>query len=212
MNFEQFKTSISKVPFTDEIEYQQAIMWLHPEILPVGVVSIGDTKSAIIKIRDSVINPYGKRVPVITIFKEAFAGQDQVEEIVLPYTIERIPTGAFAGCTNLKRITIPGKIKSIGEGTFAGCIHLEDIYYEGTMEEWNNIDIVHHKHEIEFGDTAPGSPVEQIKAERLRFIPGNEALFTANIHFQCALTDNKSSASFELKIKGNDITDLFKID
>lgn len=212
MNFEEFKASISGVPFTDEIEYQQTIMWLHPEILPVGVISIGDTKSTIIKIRDSVVNPYGKRVPVITLFKEAFAGQEHVEEIVLPYTIERIPVGAFAGCTNLKRITIPGNIKTIGEGTFAGCEHLEDVYYEGTMDEWNNIDIVHHRHEIEFGAPIPGSPVEQIKAERQRFIPGNEALFTANIHFHCVLTDNKSKSSFELKIKGDDVTDFFRLD
>lgn len=43
---------------------------------------------------------------------------------------------------------------------------LEDVYFEGTMEEWNRINIIHHKYEVEFGQLIPGTPVQEVKAER----------------------------------------------
>ena len=107
-------------------------------------------------------------------------------DIILPSGIDHLPDGgAFAGCRNLKRITIPRRISYIGPGTFEGCDSLEDVYYEGTPEEWKKVSIVCKKHEIEFGPLIPGSPVETVTAERYVHIPGNEALFRANIHFRC---------------------------
>ena len=81
------------------------------------------------------------------------------------------------------------------EGTFAGCKQLEDVYFEGTMEEWNRIHIIHHKHEVEFGQLIPGTPVQEVKAERMIFIPGNEAIFSANIHFLCRLPGESFNCS-----------------
>ena len=88
---------------------------------------------------------------------------------------------------------------------------LEDVYYEGTMEEWKSIDIVHDRHEIEFGDLIPGSPLQEIKAERLMHVPGNDALFMANIHFRCALPDSACNSDFEINVKGKDVTECFRI-
>ncbi|MCR5627721.1 MAG: hypothetical protein K6F99_10405 [Lachnospiraceae bacterium] len=53
------------------------------------------------------------------------------------------------------------------------------------MEDWKTIDIVTEKHEIDFGDFIPGSPVSEIEDERLVHIPGNDALYRATIHFCC---------------------------
>ena len=211
MNFNEYKEKIKNVPYTDSLEYQQAILWLHPEILPLGVVSIGNPGCSIIKVPEKVTNKYGRIVPVIAISKKAFFEKKDLTDIVLPHCIERIPMGAFAGCSSLKAITIPRKVKIIKEGTFAGCNQLEDIYYEGTMEEWEKIDIVHQKHEIEFGKLISGTPVHEIQSERMLNIPGNEALFSANIHFRCKLSEQEQNSVFELKTGNKDITDFFRI-
>ena len=210
MNFKEYEETIKDKPYTETLEYSQAIMWLHPELLPLGVVSIGEEYPEIVKIPNRIANRYGRKVPIIAIARNAFADHVKVTDIVLPSTIERIPTGAFAGCSGLKRITIPKKIKTIREGTFAGCDNLEDVYFEGSMEEWRKINIVHDKHEIEFGKLIPGTPVHEIKAERLLHVPGNDALLTANIHFHCALSDLKYDSRFELTVDGKDITDFFR--
>ena len=211
MNFNEYEEMIRNMPYTATLEYQLAIMWLHPDILPLGVTSIGNTDSSIIKIPSRTKNQYGKIVPVIAISKHVFAGKDYITDIVLPPGIERLPAGAFAECRGLKRITIPQKVKTIKKGTFAGCNQLEDVYYEGTKEEWKKLNIVHQKHEIAFGDLIPGTPVHEIKAERILHIPGNEALFAANIHFLCKLSDQDVNSSFGLCIGKEDITDFFRI-
>ena len=92
----------------------------------------------------------------------------------------------------------------------AGCDNLEDVYFEGSMEEWRKINIVHDKHEIEFGKLISGTPVHEIKAERLLHVPGNDALLTANIHFHCAFSDLECDSRFELTMGGKDITDFFR--
>ena len=210
MNFKEYEETIKIRPYSETLEYSQAIMWLHPEVLPLGVVSIGEEYPEIVKIPNRIANRYGRKVPIIAIARNAFADHVKVTDIVLPSTIERIPTGAFAGCSGLKRITIPKKIKTIREGTFAGCDNLEDVYFEGSMEEWRKINIVHDKHEIEFGKLISGTPVHEIKAERLLHVPGNDALLTANIHFHCAISDLECDLRFELTMGGKDITDFFR--
>ena len=156
------------------------------------------------------MNRYGRNVPVITFSRQAFSGKSNITDIVLPQSIERFPKGAFEGCTGLKRITVPRKVKVIKEGTFAGCKQLEDVYFEGTMEEWNRINIIHHKHEVEFGQLIHGTPVQEVKAERMIFIPGNEVIFSANIHFLCRLPRENFNCSFNVKVGNKDTTEFFR--
>lgn len=210
MDFAEYKEMIEKVHYTDTLEYLPAITWLHPERLPVGVISLGNADCGIIKIPGRVASSAGIKVPVIAIGKNVFSGRSDLTDIVLPQSIERLPEGAFKGCTGLKRIIIPRNVTAIKVGTFAGCDQLEDIYYEGTSEEWDSIDIAHRRHEIEFGALIPGTPINVIKAERMLHVPGNEALFTANIHFYCKLSEDYPGAAFAVKTADRDITDLFR--
>ena len=210
LNFVEYKSVIEDTPYTDSLKYKPVVFWVHSEHLPLGLVSVGENVSGIVKIPDHIVNKAGCRVPVIAINKNAFAGHDRITDIVLPSGIERIPAGAFSGCSGLRRITIPRKIKTIQEGAFAGCDNLEDVYYEGTREEWKNVKIVHQKHEIEFGEFIPGTPVQRIKAERLVHIPGNEALLKANIHFHCSLSDSERDPAYSLWTGNKDVTVLFR--
>ena len=56
--------------------------------------------------------------------------------------IQAIKGGTFDGCSSLKTISLPKSITSIGEYCFDGCVSLTDVYYSGTEEEWNNIEIL----------------------------------------------------------------------
>ncbi len=77
----------------------------------------------------------------------------------VPYSVESIGFSAFWGC-NLTSIVILGRVKTIGEQAFGNCENLTDVYYPGTEEEWNDVEIetnnsallnatIHFEHEHE---------------------------------------------------------------
>ncbi len=83
--------------------------------------------------------------PVVTIMDGGFFGS-HIKEIVIPEGIEIIEPNAFEGCENLEKITLPSTIKSIGKsiisyesGSSAFSL-IKDIYYNGTIENWCNIE------------------------------------------------------------------------
>ena len=47
----------------------------------------------------------------------------------------------FYDCNNLKTIVIPISVTSIDHYAFSGCTSLADVYYKGSENDWNNIDI-----------------------------------------------------------------------
>lgn len=64
-------------------------------------------------------------------------------KIVLPETITQIGDRAFSGCDTLGVIILPDSITDIGTSAFTGCTNLTNssIYYTGTVEQWNRINI-----------------------------------------------------------------------
>ncbi len=205
MNFKEYRKKIEQVPYTRGLEYCVAVFWLHPEILPLGLVSLKGVTDEIIKVAPNIKNRYGRVVPVISVAAKAFRGNKTVTDIILPSRIGTIPVGAFAGCANLKRIYLPKGIRQIKEKTFEGCSSLEDVYYEGSPNDWKAVHIAHEQHETEFGDLIPGTPVQTIESVRWIRVPGNEALFTANIHFLC-IFDEEDALSESAVTSGEDVT------
>lgn len=212
INYEEYLESIKDVEVSPCLEYGLAIIWLHPEILPVCLISTDKCDLPVIRVPERIKNKYGRTVPMIAIAREAFAGNETVTDAILPSTVERLPAGAFSGCRNLKNVTIPKNVKTIKEKTFEGCASLKNVFYEGTPEEWDGIEIIHEKHEIDFGNNLPGTPVRSIEFERRINVPGNEALLSANIHFRCELERSGKPSSFQIKTGGKDITDAFRTD
>ena len=80
--------------------------------------------------------------------------------IVIPATspegdlVTEIDSAVFAG-TNIQSISIPASVTYIGRRAFNNCNALTDVYFDGSEEQWNNLDI--------------GS--------------GNDALLNATVHF-----------------------------
>lgn len=88
----------------------------------------------------SVTIPESVRSSVTVIDSYAFKGCQTLTHITIPDGITEIGDYAFAGCSNLTSVTIPGSVKRIAHGAFYNS-HLTTIYYGGTHDDWENIEI-----------------------------------------------------------------------
>ena len=145
----------------------------------------GTTIPEVIKLPRKAINRWGNEVPVSGFLPGVFSGNGFVTDIILHPGIGGFPEGAFGGCKNLRRITIPKRVREIKRNVFAGCHSLEDVYYEGTREEWEKINIYMGTRIVKTGALIPGTPVCEVVADYEKHDPGNDALLKANIHFNC---------------------------
>ena len=96
------------------------------------------TKKIVLGTGDCVIPTDGS---VTKIGERAFEDCSSLTDITIPNGVTEIQLRAFYGCSNLESITIGSGVTSIGDYAFCNCSNLTDIYYEGTMDQWNNIDL-----------------------------------------------------------------------
>ena len=64
---------------------------------------------------------------VTNIGEEAFSGNKNIEQIILPKGLTSIADQVFMDCTNLKTVSIPDTVISIGRGAFGDCTNLEEV-------------------------------------------------------------------------------------
>lgn len=57
----------------------------------------------------------------------------------IPYSVTKINEYAFANCNRIYSLVIPNSLNEIGVDAFLNCTSLSRIYYDGTKEEWDNI-------------------------------------------------------------------------
>ena len=87
-----------------------------------------------------------------------FANCGNLESIHIPETVTVIGQSAFSGCTVIDNIFIPKSVTTIGSDAFTNCDRLQNIHYEGTEEEWNQIDIG-YSHTSGYADVFSGVTV-----------------------------------------------------
>ena len=135
-------------------------------VLPEGVTSIGGsafsgcTSLTDISIPDSVTE----------ISYQAFSGCSSIKSIELPSKINSISWRLFEDCVGLEAIEIPVSVTNIDSYAFDNCVSLKDVYYTGTEEQWNNIEI---------GE-------------------GNEYLTNATIHFNSTMPEIDTTPTLKL--------------
>ena len=66
---------------------------------------------------------------------------EHVEKIIIENGVEIITRSAFIGDISLKEVVVPASITSIERLAFKDCDSLTTIKYDGTMEQWNNINV-----------------------------------------------------------------------
>ncbi|MCD8041192.1 MAG: leucine-rich repeat protein, partial [Clostridia bacterium] len=100
------------------------------------IVSIGYCSDA-----DIVIPSTYNNKPVTAIAEYGFYWCDTLESVVIGDNVTSIGYAAFSWCTSLTSIIIPDSVLYIGEWAFEVCTLLTSVYYYGTEEEWNDINI-----------------------------------------------------------------------
>ncbi|MBE6788016.1 MAG: leucine-rich repeat domain-containing protein, partial [Ruminococcaceae bacterium] len=78
---------------------------------------------------------------VIKIGDSAFFNCYNLKNITIPNGVTSINDHAFYCCSRLKSITIPSSIISVDYKAFYGCNNLTDVWYDGSKDEKNRINI-----------------------------------------------------------------------
>ena len=102
--------------------------------VPDGVESIGDFEYS----RLRFITMPGS---VTEITGSAFSGCENLEAMILPEKLTELSSYLFWGCDSLQSIVIPKSVTAIQTSVLFLCDNIKDVYYEGTEEEWNAINI-----------------------------------------------------------------------
>ena len=78
---------------------------------------------------------------VTTICGDTFSNCTNLTSVAISDSVTSIEYGAFYNCENLVNVTIPNSVTDIGAHAFYSCDNLKNIYYKGSQEEWNKINI-----------------------------------------------------------------------
>lgn len=65
----------------------------------------------------------------------AFYSCDELEQVVIPDSVELIDESAFEGCENLKKVVIGNGVKVIGARAFCDCINLTEVVFGKNIKE-----------------------------------------------------------------------------
>ena len=78
---------------------------------------------------------------VTSIENSVFEGCSSLTNITIPDSVTSINGWAFSNCSSLTNITIPDSVTSIDVWAFSNCSSLTDVYYKGTEEQWQGINV-----------------------------------------------------------------------
>ena len=70
-----------------------------------------------------------------------FENCTSLQSVTIPDGITFINESLFENCTSLESVTLPKGITKILSGAFVKCDNLKEVYFAGTKEEWNRVDI-----------------------------------------------------------------------
>ena len=64
-----------------------------------------------------------------------------VNKLYIPNTITYVGKNSFKNCDNLVTVIIPDSVKTISDGAFSGCNKITKVIFNGTEEQWDEINI-----------------------------------------------------------------------
>lgn len=85
---------------------------------------------------------------VTQIMNSAFNGCANITSIKIPSKVEYLDGNTLGYCTNLEYVVLPAGIKSFGYSEFYGCDELDDIYFMGSEQDWDSIEVADFGNEI----------------------------------------------------------------
>ena len=92
-----------------------------------AVIGLEDSFDKMVEIPNrKMIN--GRYYKVTEIAEEAFAGNEEIRQVILGSAVKKICKSAFRGCIYLTTAVMPDGIEIIGDAAFSGCSSLQNIY------------------------------------------------------------------------------------
>ena len=138
--------------------------------IPNSVTRIGNQTFQGCSKLTSVTIPEG----VTSIDYGVFYDCSSLTSVSIPEGVTSIGIYAFYGCSGLTSVTIPEGVTSIGDWAFGGCDAITDVYYSGTEEEWQAIEIGN------YNDALSDATIHYnyVHIHNLEHIPGKAATCT----------------------------------
>ena len=106
----------------------------------------------LIEAKEDLSGNYQIKDGTALIANSAFSYCKNLASVTIGDSVSSIGEYAFSWCHRLTIVTIGDSVTSIGDGAFSGCYNLTTVYYNGTEEEWNNIDIEDHNFDLTDAD------------------------------------------------------------
>ena len=129
-------------------------------VIPDTVTNIGNGAFDAVSELSSITLPDG-----LTWMGEFAFSSTDLESIRIPDGMTEIAQNAFMSCDKLKTVILPKSITDIGWNAFAGCSSIRDVYFAGSEEEWDAIEVGLYNQQllnatIHYNSTGPGSESE----------------------------------------------------
>ncbi len=208
-NYNEF---IDLIDYPTDYEVSYAYLWLHPEYLPKKIISLGKYDNGYYKMPERYTNytflsgkPLSKpvTVPIVSFDKDLFKNNNDITDLILSRFLDGIPKEGFMNMKNLKRIWIPTRVSCILIDTFKGCDNLEEVYFEGTEEEFNKIDIYYKEYKVIH---KPGLIDDVITT----YNDGNLPLIKATKYFNVVRSEKLNCTEMTVTMNNKDITNILK--
>ncbi len=185
--------------------------------IPDSVTSIGEwtffhcSSLTSIKLSDNVTS----------IGEYAFNECYNLTSITIPDGVTSIDDLAFWACGSLASISIPDSLTSIGGAAFYACYNLTDVYYGGSEQQWNNIEIessntsltnarIHYNRtsiptgtEGNTNSTSKGAPI--IESAKITYSGSTYDLFKKTVNIE---KDSETTVGIEVEVDANGCKDL----
>ncbi len=73
--------------------------------------------------------------------KNLYLNNELVTNLVVSDNIEKLNSYVFYNCTSIKNVILHNKLTEICVDAFHGCNNIENVYFTGTEEKWNTINV-----------------------------------------------------------------------
>ena len=75
------------------------------------------------------------------VYLRSFMQDEEITSLVIPDTVTSIGENSFWDCDGLTTLTIGSGVTAIEHYAFYGCTYLSEVIFNGTMEQWNAIEV-----------------------------------------------------------------------
>ena len=75
------------------------------------------------------------------VYLRSFMQDEEITSLVIPDTVTSIGENSFWDCDGLTTLTIGSNVTALEHYAFYGCTYLSTVIFNGTVEQWNDVEI-----------------------------------------------------------------------